>query len=338
MSHAHHPKQILLKEKALLFKDYVQPYHFLSEKDPPNTSVESIYGSTIASFPQTVNSDAGSGKFLSPRRKRNFEPLNNRRRASPVQKERINTKDQETLQTHANYSSDPTGKGFTSSSELKRKPASVTKPVEERMVEKQVMPSQMTEATSMEWDPYLESKQKLKKSKTSPPRTRRNISPISEEDEDNLPPKVSTEVIAGSDAPTSPVSSETSYIESVTSSTRTVSETGSEASPRLRRNIVAKLRDSESSDSQSTFIQGERRKFRPRSESSENGSPLPRRFVRTGSKPLLDSSINSSFTDPEKTDNSNSDIKSPKTPAKGFYTPSKVRDRAPCDERFSDNR
>lgn len=60
---------MLLKEKALLFKDYVQPYHFLShEKGRPETSSESLYGSSFSGCP-TAKSDHSPIK-----RKRSYLP------------------------------------------------------------------------------------------------------------------------------------------------------------------------------------------------------------------------------------------------------------------------
>ena len=66
---------MLLKEKALLFKDYVQPYHFLShEKGRPETSSESIYGSSFSGCP-TAKSDNSPIK-----RKRSYLPKMSKQR------------------------------------------------------------------------------------------------------------------------------------------------------------------------------------------------------------------------------------------------------------------
>jgi len=344
MSHAHHPKQILLKEKALLFKDYVQPYHFLSEKEPPNTSVESIYGSTVTSYPQTANSEVSSaGRNLSPKRKRSYEPKNRRDRTSPVLKDRLVSKARPdvTKQTDSSDTSpDVVRKDIPP--KLKNKPVGLAKPVDEKVKGNEVIASQMTEATSMEWDPYLENKNKMNKkgggkpgAGGSPPRRKRNISPISEEDEGNLTAKLSTENLADkSDNPDSPLDSETSYMDSVSGSTRTESET---SSPPTRRNTAARLNDSESSESRSTILPGERRRrFNTPSESSENDSPILRRAPRPSDKIHTDTSTSPLVVKRLDKVTSTSDISSPRTSDREKTPPTRSRERPSRDKTSRD--
>ena len=171
-----------MREKALLFSDYHQPYNFLTHvKERPNTSLESVYGGSDVALPRSSASSSSQSDPLASRRvrpdprgramddsvrprtsahggpkeKRNsYPPLNKKVEEKPVRNAPLKTngKRQGPIKNGGN-----------------------------------VMPKNLSEsgATSMEWDPYFlntkkneEDKRRLerKASKKS-----RNISPISEE-------------------------------------------------------------------------------------------------------------------------------------------------------------
>lgn len=237
---------MLTKEKAMLFKDYVQPYNFMSRSERPNTSNESIYGSTFNStYPGTTKSVTDSTMVQTTPSKQSIV----KRTYQPKQIERpvivpkvVQTVEQARSLPESSDSSPET---------IHREPTKPKKtyfnddksPVNDNVLsmENHVMPSNLTEATSMEWDPFTDGGRKSgggRRGKSIPLR-RRNISPISEaeEDENNkslTQPGTSLEAHQGSIYPASPVSSEMSYIESGSTTTRsgTGSETSELASPR----------------------------------------------------------------------------------------------------------
>lgn len=210
---------MLLREKALLFKDYVQPYHFLTkEKERPDTSAESIYGSTVTSYPNTSEPSTQT----TPRRKRSYQPRPKREK-SPLPKSIYNDKNRTPEKSDSSESSPESTR--REPYRLRRRPPNSDddSPISDRRNDR-VMPTNLNEATSMEWDPYLENKQKTgnRRNKANARRRRRNISPISEEDEDNNKPTTSIDAQNGSDVIDSASSEGSSYTESAPNSERTI--------------------------------------------------------------------------------------------------------------------
>ena len=200
MSNAQHPKQLLLKEKAILFKDYVQPYHFLSRtNERPNSSLESIYGSTVGS------GAAKSDQHSSPSRKikRSYEP--NGHTSSLQSRKKLNSTRESPIETQSSISSEVIEKEAR-----KRAPNILLK---KKDLEESVIPGNLGDAHSMEWDPYLDNKHQKSKNR----RKKRHFSPINEEGEESMEPKTSIEAQIGSDD-SQYSSSDTSYPDSVTRS------------------------------------------------------------------------------------------------------------------------
>jgi len=223
-SHAHHPKELLMKEKALLFKDYIQPYNFTSsDTRPPDTSRESIFGSTIV--PSTVNPESqniATPEKISPRliQKRQYEPLSQQQPPNQIIPKNIS----KTMS--ALPASLLTDDGSTDSSPetIHREPSKPMfhKPYNPDNIDRQVMPNNLTQASSMEWDPFIDNKNPQRRGNKGIPRRRKIVSPIDEGDEEEQKPATSMEVHAGSMQPESPDYSETSsYVDSAPSSYKT---------------------------------------------------------------------------------------------------------------------
>lgn len=266
MSNAQHPKNMLLREKALLFKDYIQPYHFLSsDKKKPDTSAESIYGSTVEPYPNETESSSQ----IIPRHKRSYQPKV--RRASPVPGNIYSDKDKLARKNTLDSSPDSFKR---EPHRLRRKPphSNDDSPISERRRDNAI-PSNMAEATSMEWDPYLENRQKGKNKRSKPtPRRKRNISPISEEDEGK--PTTSIDAQNGSDGSASTTEGST-YTESNPTSAKTNTEDSTDIhSPVGRKGQIT----TDVSSSTSTSDKGGNTPSRSRSLSTED-SPCDPRYV-----------------------------------------------------------
>eukprot|EP00794_Sanderia_malayensis_P017447 gene17447-19192_t len=219
-SHADHTDEMLMKEKALLFSDYHQPYHFLQkDMERPNTSLESNYGGSDLSVPPKTSSSSSSApkdenlamprpskrpdhrqpKYPYPKQNRPKAPLNNEpAKKSPPRDVR---KKEVPLQKPADRSSGPNRKrNGTKSGTTGPKPS-----------------PDATPPSGMEWDPYYlntkkneEDKKKLDKKLNGAKKKSRNISPISEES--TLGPETDPQAVdslapqAGSDIEPGPVS------------------------------------------------------------------------------------------------------------------------------------
>jgi len=246
-SHAHHPHEILMKEKALLFKDYIQPYNFTSNDNNklPETSRESLFGSTAVSsaYPEgpaskSTTDDPYTKSPVPPVKKRNYEPPQAGR---PVAKPR-NVRLMHAVPRGLNGTD---GSPESSPETIHREPAKNKKtyfndgvsPINDDVPDSSVMPNNVTGPTnSMDWDPFIESGKNKKGGNKMIPRRRRNISPISEGDEEeNVKPATSLEVHAGSELPGSPEYSETSsYVDSAPSTYKMPSSPSSESATTIR--------------------------------------------------------------------------------------------------------
>ena len=184
-SNAEHHEDILMREKALLFSDYHQPFNFLyHEKEKPNTSLESVYGGS--SVAPLQSSSSSSKPEAAPSRRGRTE--SGRRPAD------------DSIHPRAKIQEGPNSKRNSyppSSRKANEIPAKKTplklnsKQNIPNKINGNVMPRNLAEtgSTSMEWDPYYlntkkkeEDKKKLERKSSNPRRKSRNISPISEED------------------------------------------------------------------------------------------------------------------------------------------------------------
>ena len=178
MSNAQRPENSLMKEKAMLFSDYHQPYHFLTqEKEKPDTSVESLYGSTADSKPESYRATTPS------RKKRSYSPRHRKDKNSPKSRDFVHA-----ISSLSSMNGDKTPpkvhpfKDNLGSDHLTNK----TLKSRSRKSENDIVPSNLTETTSMEWDPYLEQQQR-KKQLREKAQKKRNFSPIDEEEEPTKP-------------------------------------------------------------------------------------------------------------------------------------------------------
>eukprot|EP00795_Rhopilema_esculentum_P013425 gene13425-4294_t len=184
-SNAEHQDDNLMREKALLFSDYHQPYNFLTHvKERPNTSLESVYGGSDVALPKSSASSSSPSDPLASRRVRpdpGGRPLDDSVR--------------------------PRTSAYGGPKEKRNSYPPLNKKVEEKPVRNppvkangkrqgpiknggNVMPKNLSEsgATSMEWDPYFlntkkneEDKRRLERNASNARKKSRNISPISEE-------------------------------------------------------------------------------------------------------------------------------------------------------------
>ena len=236
-----------MKEKALLFKDYIQPYNFASNDNNklPDTSRESLFGSTAVSsgYPMGPASKSISDDPYTkspapvPVTKRNYEP------PRAVEKPIAKPKNVRPIQAIPRGLTMTDGSSDSSPETIHREPAKNKRtyfndgvsPINDNVPGSDVMPSNLTgPATSMEWDPFEPGKGR--RGNKMIPRRRRNISPISEGDEEeNVKPFTSLEAHAGSELPGSPEYSETSsYVDSAPSTYKIPSSASSEESATIR--------------------------------------------------------------------------------------------------------
>ena len=194
MNNAKHPENTLTREKALLFSDYHQPYHFLShEKEKPNTSIESVYGGSDAPSPRPGPSKSGDmtpgskRRRLEPARKDRTPPTRDKPgpggpvRSRPSARPRVTDISWEPT---PGPSRDNLQKKDSPRDKNKDDPKNKSKPDKKKS---EPIKQNLSEATSMEWDPYLGTKKKeeerkrLEKKAEADSKKKRNISPITEE-------------------------------------------------------------------------------------------------------------------------------------------------------------
>ncbi len=174
-----------MREKALLFSDYHQPYNFLThEKERPNTSLESVYGGSDVPVPKPSSSsssakednthplrtkppDHGPPNKPSPRDRRPKAPSNGHRADK--------TPPRDVRRKEIPLQRDDRGPNRKRSAPTAGAPESKGTP-------------ETTHPTNMEWDPYYlntkkneEEKNKPNKKQNGARKKSRNISPISEE-------------------------------------------------------------------------------------------------------------------------------------------------------------
>ena len=213
-----------MREKAMLFKDYIQPYNFASsEVKPPETSRESLFGSTNASSanPNNFNSTTASEspRFL---QKYNY-------RLPPVKQKNIVPMHVQPVSSVPSSMLSADGSTESSPETIHREPQQQSGNPYSRYPSNKNMPNNLTQPSSMDWDPFIDAKNNgnNKRGARGIPRRRKIVSPISEGNEDESSGKQgnSLEAIDGSMFPeASPDISETSsYVDSAPSTYKTAS-------------------------------------------------------------------------------------------------------------------
>jgi len=187
-SNAEHQDDFLMREKALLFSDYHQPFNFLyHEKEKPNTSLESVYGGS--DFVPPKSSSSSSKQEPAPLRR--ARPESGRRPVDDSVRPRVPAEEG----PRSKRNSYPPSNRKTNEVPVKKPPPKLNS--KQNTTNKKngnngsIMPKNLTEtgSTSMEWDPYYlntkkkeEEKNRLERKPSNSRRRSRNISPISEED------------------------------------------------------------------------------------------------------------------------------------------------------------
>ena len=189
-SHAHHPEELLMREKALLFKDYIQPYNFASsELKPPETSRESLFGSTNGS---SANINSANVHISSSDNMNSSSSANMNSSMSASESSRYLQKRQYHIQQvkqskivvkHVHPVSSVPSSLLSGDGSAESSPETIHR--EPEQYARSPYNNKTYQPGSMEWDPFIDAKNNATSKKASKGIScrRKIVSPISEGDE-----------------------------------------------------------------------------------------------------------------------------------------------------------
>ena len=217
-SHAHHPEELLMREKALLFKDYIQPYNFASSE--LKTSQESVFGSTNCSSSNTNH--ISSANMNSSMSSNSMSALESSKYLQKRQYQLPQVKQSKIVAKHAHPVSSVPSSLLSGDGSAESSPETIHREPQQQHA-RSPYNSRTYQLGSMEWDPFIDAKNNANSKKGSKGIScrRKIVSPISEGDENVSAEKHGTSIEAndGSMFPerTPDISDTSSYVDSAPS-------------------------------------------------------------------------------------------------------------------------